>query len=179
MQKIILKAIVISLLFAAVVSAEEKKSRVAYIDLEYVFDNSAARNTVFKEFKAQRSKILTAKKNAEEKVLNMRTELRALQAILGYEEYQKKIVLIKDRITEYENEVIEAKKEIKKWEEDLMASTFDDVLRVFEILAEENDVDIIVSKKTSVLYGKNDLDLTQQAVDLINEIDERNTPSAR
>ena len=178
MKKIVFISLAFLLMLGSAI-AQKKVRKVGYVDLEFVFKNSASKQNLYIEYKKQRRRILRAKSNAEDNLTRLKLETRKLESILGYDEYKKRSAKIKLKIKEYETSIQEARTELEKWEADLMGSAFDDIIRVLEIIALENDLSLIVSKKNAILYGDPNLDFTQDAIDLINEVNERNTPSAK
>lgn len=155
------------------------QARVGYVDLEYVFQNSALKKTVYKDYTAQKDKINAARLAAEKVLQDLRRQQRSQEALLGYEEFAKSQQELNARIAEGEKLVAEAREELKKWEQENMGSLFDEILLVLELLAQEENLSVILSKKNAVIYGETSLDMTQRAIDLINETDERATPAAK
>lgn len=160
-------------------SDSPKPKRVGYVDLEYVFENSALKDTLYKEYQNQRQNIIKSKKNAETNLQLLLFSLRQKEAMMGYQEYQKELRVSEKKVKEYEETIKEAKEELRKWEADLMASVFDNIISVFQAIADEKQLDLILSRKTSILYGDTDLDYSQDVIDLINEINERDTATAK
>ncbi len=172
-----LKSILL-LAFALPLSAAEK-TKVGYIDLEYVLQNSALKKTIYKDYTAQKDKINAVRLAAEKNLQELRRKQRAQEILLGYEEFTKNQQEFDAKITEAEKQVAEAREELKKWEQENMGSLFDEIMLVLEILAKEENLSIILSKKNAIIYGETSLDITQRAIDLINEADERATPAAK
>ena len=159
------------------ISAENK--RVGYIDLEFVLQNSIARDTFYKEYLNQRSRMIAARKSAEDNLHKLRKELRQKEHLLGYSEYEREYLAAKERIDETEKAVLQAREDLKKWENDNTGVLFDELLTVLEIIAEEENLELILSRQTSVLFGESGLDFSQRAIDLLNEKEERETPTGR
>ncbi len=169
--------LLVLLLPCSLIQAQE--SRVGYVDLEYVFENSALKSTLYKQYQNQRLNILNAKKNAEQNLQDLLFRLRQKESMMGYSEFQIELKKAEIKIKDYEEKIKTTKDELRKWEADLMASVFDNIISVFQAVADEKKLDLIISRKTSVLYGKTDLDYSQEVVDLINEINDRDTATAR
>lgn len=160
-------------------SAEEQQLKIGYIDLEYVFANSVIRDTLYKDYLAQKERILQARKTAEASLILLRKEIRDSENLLGFEEYRDAYQKAEIKVNELEKTIMVAREELKKWESDGMAAVFDEIHLILEIISKEENMPIILSKHNSVMHGNSNLDMSQRAIDLINEFDERNTPSAK
>lgn len=157
----------------------EEKNRIGYIDLEYVFANSNLRDTAYKEFQAQKERLVQGKKAAEASLAKLRKELRDRESLLGAEEYQKDLKDIELKTLELEKTILQSKEDLRKWEQDTLATLYDDITVVMEIISREEKMPVILSRQNAILYGDSSLDMSQRAIDLINELDERNTPAAK
>ena len=105
--------------------------------------------------------------------------LRTKENLLGYQEYIKEFQKAENILKEYETAIQEGHKDLKIWEQEIMAQLFDEIINILEIIAKEENLYLILSRQTSIVYGETQVDITQKAIDLINEINERNTPSAK
>ncbi|MCS6984565.1 MAG: OmpH family outer membrane protein [Leptospiraceae bacterium] len=168
---------ILFLVLALPVFAE--RGRTAYVDLEYVYQNSALKKAIYKEYTQQRDNILTAKKKAEEKISLLSLEKKNLQLLLGFEEAVDLLKQIDKEIEKEEKTIQEARQALRQWESENAALLFDEVMLVLENIANEEKFDLILSKKNAIIYGDPSLDITQKAIDLINEIDERAQPGAK
>ena len=155
------------------------EKKVGYIDLQFVFENSAIKDTLYKDFLSQKEKVKAAALQAQINLHLIQKSLREKERLLGYQEYLQEYKLIENKIKEHEETIQKSHEDLKQWEQEIMAQLFDEIINILEIIAEEENLSIIISRQTSVVYGETAADITQKAIDLINEINERNTPSAK
>lgn len=171
---------VLILLMARVpIFSEDNDPRVGYIDIEYVIENSALKDTLYRDYTNQKERLKQIKIDAEKNLIALKKEMRINEELLSFSEYQEKEKELLQKKEELESGIKEVRDDIKKWEDDLMATLFDEVLIIMQMIAEEENLDIIISKNRSVLYGTEGLDFSQKAIDIINELNERDTPVAR
>lgn len=176
-MKLVFKKFIILIFFAQHTFAE--KFRVGYVDLEYLYENSALKKAIYKEYSNQKEKIRQVKKNSEKKIGELNFKKKTLSVLLGYEEFLEEVKEIDKEIEKEEKLILEAKEAMRKWETENAALLFDEVMLVLELIAEEEDLDLILSKKNAIIYGDPALDVTQRAIDLINETDERSLPGVK
>jgi len=157
----------------------QKTSKIGYIDMEYVYENSNLSNLLVKKFEAQKKRMTLLRNKYMKKLSLLKKELRDKEKFLGYTEFLKEHKKISRKIILYEAEVIQANNSLKKLESDLMGSVFDKILLVLEIIAKEEGLDVILSYKTDILYANTELDMSQRAIDLLNESNDRDTPTAK
>lgn len=158
--------------------SEEKTEVIGYIDLQYVFENSNLKDSTYKDFLLKKKRLIEQKKRTEEELVKLKNSLDQKKNLIGYSEYMNEKELISETIENYEKQIQEFQKEIKAWEADAMAGVFDEIINVMKIISEEENMPVIISRR-AVIYGKFSRDMSQRAIDIINEVNQRSIPSAR
>ena len=153
--------------------------KIGYIDIEYILKNSKLKNTILKEYNYKRKEIIENKSKHEELLFLLKRELRRKEKLLGYSEYLEELKNIKDKIKDFEKKILKLKIELKNWEEESSVVFFDEFFIVLEIISKEESMPIILSRKKNILYADDKLDMTQKAINLLNKLNERKSPSAK
>lgn len=164
--------IILFLLSNLKINAQEK-SRIGYVDIEHVLQNSIAKEIFYSEYILERNKLVAARKNAQDKYRRLRKKLRIYETLLGYSEYEDELASQKKNMETIEMMLANANHDLKKWEQKNIALLFDELENILEIIAEEENVDIIFSKEPTILYGPASSNFTRRVIDLLNEKDVR------
>lgn len=159
----------IFLLFIFIVNFENcyAESKIAYIDINHILNNSIVGQSISKHIK-----IIKEKKNNElvllEKQLTAKeTDINKKKNIIEKNEYEKQVNILKKEINEYRNKKIEINKEIDKKKikyTKIVLSTLNPIISKY---VEENSIMIVFPKK-SVVIAKKNLDITSIIMDLLN-----------
>lgn len=178
-MRYVLPALLLFLAFFPIPIFPEDKSDIAYIDLKFVFENSNLKNRLYREFLSQKDRVSERIRALGRKIRDEQLALAALQPMLGAKEFLLERNKVEKKLKQYEDEIAKAKKDVASWESENMAILFDEIINVLTILSKEEGIKIFLSRQSAMVYGDSALDYTQRVIDLINEIDERNTPSAK
>ncbi|GEM_PF-2137117 len=166
------------LLPSAFVFGEQTGEIIGYIDMQYVFENSNLKDTAYKEYLNKKKRLIEEKENVQKRVRQMEESLEQKKQFLGYSEYIKEKEASQEALDDYREQVKKFQDEMVAWETDTMAGVFDEIINVMEIIAKEEKMPVIVSRK-SVVYGKYSRDMSQKAIDIINEVNQRSVPTAK
>lgn len=147
--------------------------------MEYVIESSSLKNKIKKDFESYKTKIEKVQNEIIEKIDSTNLDLNIKESLLGFEEYLLEKKKIREVLLQYENELEKTKEDLKHLKSDFMASLYDEIITTLEIISEEENIDIILSHRSSVIYGKNSVDFSQRAIDLLNELNSRETPTAK
>jgi len=156
-----------------------EKTKVAYVNLEYLFENSNYKEKLDKELNKQKNKIIEYQKKLVLQTNTLISELNQKEKLLGHDEFTKELSEIQKKIESLNAEKAELENDLTKIEKEYKHMIYDDIITVMEILSEEENVDIILSDNKTIIYGKTSLDLSQRAIEIMNELESRNTPSAK
>ena len=140
---------------------------IAYIDIDFIMNNSLAGKSItikleqnYKIEDDNFKKIGNDLKNKEKKLISQKN-------ILNEEEYKKKVNILVGKINKYkENRNIF----LKEFKSKKIESTKIWIKKINQILVDyskENSIGIILQKK-NIVIGKNDLDITQDIIKILN-----------
>ncbi len=144
------------------------ETKVAYIDLDFVLNNS----NIGKELSENLEKKLLQnnKKNEkiEEELKEEEKKIVTQKNILKKDEYEKKVNDLKIKVLSYRKQKTESS---KKFNEERAKITGKMMLKINPILAEysqKNSISIILQKK-NIIIGKSEFDITKDILKIFND----------
>ncbi|RME88373.1 MAG: OmpH family outer membrane protein [Candidatus Hydrogenedentota bacterium] len=172
--------VILSLAFLfPVLSFAKEPTRVGYVDLKFIFENSVLKNRLYAEFMQQKSQLKRQIRNLALRKRKLELLYAKQYNLLGYQEAMAEEKKLQEKILNLEKQIDRVKKDIKSWENENMAILFDEIINALSVISKEENIQLFLSRESALVYGDTDLDYTQRVIDLINAIDERNTPSAK
>jgi len=166
-------------LLVASSSAYAAGSKIAFVDTQAVFDKTKVGKKyqgILKEYFDSRKKILDL--DADE-IQKLRDDYGKQSAVLKPEVRKEKEEIIGRKINEFEKKRSDFNNELAKKNEELSAEFNLEMMAVLKDMAKKDKISMIVNKTInvmskgevpSVLYGDDDLDLTER---LIAELDKK------
>ena len=142
-------------------------SNVAYLDVQYIIDNSDIGLFYKKKLKKIQDKNANTLKPIEDKIKNQELEIKNKKNILNESEIENKINKLNNLVKDYQ---VNRKKLNKKLLENKKKYT-SEILKLLNPLltnyVEKNDILIVLEKK-NILIGIKSLDITSNLLELIN-----------
>ena len=144
------------------------ESKIAFIDLNYVFNNSSAGKLINKNIDDKTKKINSEFQDYSKKLDTQKEKLLAQKNVINKEEYQKKLNDIENNVNKY-NQIIQKKNNDLRIYKEKARVEFTNKLRpILEKFAKDNSISIIL-KKENLLIGRSNLDATKNILDLFNK----------
>tara|TARA_Y100000768_G_scaffold385498_1_gene371737 strand:+ start:791 stop:1312 length:522 start_codon:yes stop_codon:yes gene_type:complete len=142
-------------------------SNVAYLDVQYIIDNSDIGLFYKKKLKKIQDKNANTLKPIEDKIKNQELEIKNKKNILNESEIENKINKLNNLVKDYQ---VNRKELNKKLLENKKKYT-SEILKLLNPLltnyVEKNDILIVLEKK-NILIGIKSLDITSNLLELIN-----------
>ena len=141
---------------------------VRYINVDVILNNSDLGKIIINKLKKQNDINIDKIKNIENGIKKENEELTKLKNIITEEEFNKKIVLLKKKIDDFnilKNKLSNELNEFKKKEIKLF---FEKINPIVEKYMEQNSIALILDKK-NIFVARSDYDMTQELLDLINK----------
>ena len=142
-------------------------ANIVYIDLNKIMLNSEAGISINKQIKFIEKDIFDNFKQNENKLRDKENQIINQKNLLDENEYKKKVVLLKQEVEKYN---IEKKKILNNLNNKKKLATEELIKNLNPILTsymKNNSVDIIL-RKHDIIVAKNDLDITDQVIELLN-----------
>ena len=160
--------LIVMLMFVNISSNVFAESKIAFIDLNYVFNNSSAGKLINKNIEDKTKKINSEFQDYSKKLDTQKEKLLAQKNVINKEEYQKKLNDIENNVNEY-NQVIQKKNNDLRMYKEKARVEFTNKLRpILEKFAKDNSISVIL-KKENLLIGRSNLDATKNILDLFNK----------
>ena len=142
-------------------------SKIAYIDIKIILNESNVGKSLNSHLKSLNSEYSKKYSKIEKELLEKEKKLLAQKNILENNEFNKKIKNLSDEIDKYKND---KKLSTDKLNEIKIENT-KEILRILNPIitkyAENNDISLVL-KKTNIIVGKKDLDITEKIIKLLN-----------
>lgn len=160
--------LVLLLFFALLVRpALTEGIKIAFVDATKIFDEfpetEKATQALNEEVKTKREKI----DNLQSEIERMEEKL-ASNPLLREEEKKKRQEAINKKKQELAVIAEEARKVLVEKEQALTKGIIDKITKTIEIIAKENEIDLVV-EKNSIVYGNEKLDITQEVIKRLGE----------
>jgi Skp family chaperone for outer membrane proteins len=158
--------IIFILLFG--ISKSYSDQKVAFIDLDFVFENSIAGKKILKELKDLNSENINKLKSRENDLKLKDEELKKKQNIISESEFKKEVNLLKDKIKIFRNEKNLMVSSYNKKKNERIKNLFDQINPIIQNYMEQNSIDILLDRK-NVYIGNIGSDITKNVIDEINK----------
>jgi len=131
-------------------------------------NSSEAGKSITSQLTTIHKKIMTELKKIEEELKKEESDLIKQKNVIGNEEFEKKLSLLRNKARDYQEQRKKSNDSINKKR---MDATSDLVSLIQPILAEyanNNSISIIFQKK-NIVIGKTELDITEDVLKILNE----------
>lgn len=149
-------------------------SKIAYIDIKIILNESNVGKSLNSHLKSLNSEYSKKYTKIEKELLEKEKTLLAQKNIIEKNEFNKKIRNLSDEIDKYKNDKKLSTDKLNK----IKIENTKEILRILNPIitkyVENNDISLVL-KKTNIIVGKKDLDITEKIIKLLNgEIDKLN-----
>ena len=155
---------ILSLFNSGILKANDN---IAFLNLNYIFDNSNAGKKILKEMSNKQKKNNDEFSNLKKKFDKDKEALEAQKNVLAKEEFEKKFFELEKKLKDYNSEIREKNNALTKFQLDARKEFYKSLQPILEDYAKENSIDIIL-KNENVLIGKTSLDISKNILDLYN-----------
>ena len=141
---------------------------VRYVNIDVILNNSDLGKIIINKLKKQNDANIDKIKTIENEIKKENEELTKLKNVITEEEFNKKLVLLKKKIDDFnilKNKLSNELNEFKKKEIKLF---FEKINPLIEKYMEQNSIALILDKK-NIFVARSDYDMTQELLDLINK----------
>ena len=142
-------------------------SKIAYIDIKIILNESNVGKSLNSHLKSLNSEYSKKYSKIEKELLEKEKILLAQKNIIEKNEFNKKIRNLSDEIDKYRND----KKLLTDKLNKIKIENTKEILRILNPIitkyVENNDISLVL-KKTNIIVGKKDLDITEKIIKLLN-----------
>ena len=142
-------------------------SKIAYIDIKIILNESNVGKSLNSHLKSLNSEYSKKYSKIEKELFEKEKKLLAQKNIIEKNEFNKKIRNLSDEIDKYRND----KKLLTDKLNKIKIENTKEILRILNPIitkyVENNDISLVL-KKTNIIVGKKDLDITEKIIKLLN-----------
>ena len=142
--------------------------KIAIVDLDYVINKSVIGNNLLKELDTLNKSNLKKLNSLKNKIDKNKEEIIKVKNVISEDELKKKIQNQNNIIGEFDKTKIKLEKEINELKRKKMLEIIKKINPILEKYMEENSIEVLL-KKESIYLTKNNYDITNEILDLVNK----------
>jgi len=142
-------------------------NKIAYIDIDYILNNSIAGQSISKHIQRTKEKKNNELKLIEKQLADKENDIIKKKNIIEKNEFEKKVNILKGEIKKYRNKKLLFKEEIDKEKIKYTKVILKTLNRIISKYLEDNSITIVFPKK-SIITAKKNLDITNSIMQLLN-----------
>ena len=144
------------------------QEKLAFIDINYIFNNSDAGKKINKEIQNKSKKINSELNEFQKKIDSKKKTLLTQKNVLSEEEYKKKFVELEKNLNEYNSIINKKNLDLNNFKTKVRVEFSKNLNKILEDYSKKNSISMIL-KKENILIGKTNLDATRDVLDLFND----------
>ena len=141
---------------------------IVYIDLNKIMNNSIAGKSITSQLENNHKKNISKLKKTEEELKKEESEIISQKNILTKEEYEKKIIDLRDKAKNFRKQRNENINNLNNQRLQATAKIINLIKPILSEYSEKNSISIIIDKK-NVIIGKTTLDITDDILKIVDE----------
>tara|TARA_B100000579_G_scaffold166573_1_gene135376 strand:+ start:5419 stop:5919 length:501 start_codon:yes stop_codon:yes gene_type:complete len=165
MSKFIFKVI---LLLFLTISYSNSNEKVAYIDLDFLFNNSIEGKKIILKLEELKKISIEKIKSKEENLIKLEKDLNQKKNILSEEEFKKKLTNLKSKVVKFRENKNNINMKFEEEKKNQIKFFFNDINPYITKFMEQNQITIIIDKK-NIFIGSSKNDITNEILNLINK----------
>ena len=163
-----MKFILISFLFILKFNFVYADGKIAFIDLNYIMNNSLSGKSINNFINTIKSKKIEDFKNIESKIKKDENDLISQKNIIEKKIYNQKVDQIKLRINNYNNDRQAFKKYLDERKIIYTNKLLESLNPIISNYVEQNSISVVFPKKI-IIVGKKNLDITIPVLKILDE----------
>jgi Skp family chaperone for outer membrane proteins len=142
--------------------------KIAFINIEYLFENTNLGKSVLNNLQTIKSKNLELIKIKENKLIDEENDIKKTQNVISKEELDKKVSIFKENFRIYNKEKDEILNKFKKTEKSELKNFFDKINPILEEYMNKESINLLFEKK-NIFIGRSSNDITGVVLEIINK----------
>ena len=144
------------------------QNSIAYIDLDLLLKRSELGSKIFNDLDTKKNDEMKKIDNKENEIKKLENEIKNKQNVLTKIEFKKEIDILKKEINEFKIFKNQIQKDFEKIKKEKISEFFKKVNPLIQDYLDKNSIDILLNNKY-VVMGKNNLDITEKIIVIIND----------
>lgn len=168
----ILKKIFLILIFFFLnITFSNSSEKIAFIDIDYVLNNSNLGKIIFEELEDVNKKNINTLSKKEEILKQKKDEINKTKNISSKEKLEKDIVNFNKELEKFRSEKEKILNEFKLLKQKKLDSFLKKINPLLQEYMKNNSIDIVLEKK-QIFIGNSSIDITDNIIELINKSSE-------
>ena len=143
-------------------------NNIVFIDLNYIINNSITGKNVINKLEDINNKNLNLLKKEQLLLNKERDDIEKTKNILSQEDLNKKILILNQKLQEFNNKQDLMSGEFKNLRQLEMKNLLDKINPIIEKYMLDNNIDLML-KKENIYISKKDFDVSKKLIELINK----------
>ncbi len=144
------------------------QNSIAYIDLDLLLKRSELGSKIFNDLDTKKNDEMQKIDNKENEIKKLENEIKNKQNVLTKTEFKKEVDILKKEINEFKIFKNQIQKDFEKIKKEKISEFFKKVNPLIQDYLDKNSIDILLNNKY-VVMGKNNLDITEKIIVIIND----------
>ena len=159
---------IIYLIFFFIISTVNLSAEIAYIDINYLLNNSKIGKLLNNHLKEINKSNLQIFKNIENELIEKEKAILAQQNIINEIEFKKKINTLSIQVKKYREDKRKKSEELNKVKITNSKKILNMLNPIITNYVEKNSISLVLPKK-NIIVGKKNLDITEQIMQILND----------
>ena len=152
-------------LFNKSVNAE---TNISFIDVDYIYSNSIVGKKNDDDLKSKSKKINDELSNYKNKIKDEKNKLTNQKKIISDEDFKNKAIDLEKKAAKYNKIISDKNKDFINYKNKTKQIFLKKLMDIVKKYAEDNSIQLVL-KKENIIIGKNDLDISNNILDLLNK----------
>ncbi len=161
------KKILIFIFFLIINFSAQANSKIAFIDVDYLFENSKIGTSIKKKLKnidMQNSNTIQKK---EKNLIEEENKIKKVKNIITKEEFDKKVIEFRKNVNKFNDEKKIILREFNEIQNTELKFFFKKINPILLDYMDENSIDLLIEKK-NIFIGKSNIDITNEILKIID-----------
>ena len=160
--------IYILIIFFSTISLSKSNESIAYLDLDYIVQNTKAGKSIINKLKVSKDSALKKFEQKEKALKKVEEDINKQKNVLSNEELKKKISDFRKEISSFRNDREKLINDFNKKKIQEFEKFFQKITPIIGDYVKKENIDIVLDKKNIFLANKNN-DITNEIIKLIDE----------
>ena len=161
------KFFILFILFFFKLNLINASEKTAFLDLDYVLNNSNLGKKIYKDLEMINKKILSEFKLKEKNIKEKRDTINKTKNIASKEKLEEDIEIFNQEVDSYKQEKNKIMMDFQKLKNTKLDNFLKNITPIIQDYMAENSIDILLEKK-NIFIGKDTKDITNEIIKIIN-----------
>ena len=160
--------LITTLFFSFNFNITSANENIRFINVDEILNNSDLGKVIINKLKKQNDVNIDKIKTIEQEIKKENEELTKLKNIITEDEFNKKLVVLKKKIDDFNILKNKLSNELNEFKKEEVKLFFEKINPIIEKYMEQNSIALILDKK-NIFVARSDYDMTEELLDLINK----------